>query len=86
MAGRVVPSFDMTSEAEESKACKDCLMLREEFSKNPGKKVEISNKAVALVVVGLTGSPAFIIAGGAPRGQNVSQYVIKGTNLNQHHT
>ena len=31
-------------------------MLREEFAKNPGKKVE-PNKAVALAVVGITGSP-----------------------------
>ena len=30
-------------------------MLRDEFAKNPGKKVE-PNKAVALVVVGLTGN------------------------------
>ena len=39
----------------EPTACNDCLMLRDEFAKNPGKKVE-PNKAVALVVVGLTGN------------------------------
>ena len=45
----------MASKSEPT-ACKDCLMLREEFAKNPGKKVE-PNKAVALAVVGITGSP-----------------------------
>ena len=48
----------MASEAEPT-ACKDCLMLREEFAKNPGKKVE-PNKAVAFVVVGITGLFHFI--------------------------
>ena len=49
--------FDMASGSEPT-ACKDCLMLREEFAKNPGKKVE-PNKTVALVVVGLTGLHQF---------------------------
>ena len=48
----------MATEAEPT-ACKDCLMLREEFAKNPGKKVE-PNKAVAFVVVGITGLSNFI--------------------------
>ena len=49
----------MATEAEPT-ACKDCLMLREEFAKNPGKKVE-PNKAVAFVVVGITGLHQFHI-------------------------